>query len=276
LTSHSAAAVAALAERGVSTLPPLGLVLGSGLGGLADEAEEAVVIPYAEIPGYPVPSVPGHSGRLVIGKIAGKQVALFQGRGHYYERGDARAMFVAIETFKRLGGRTLFLTNAAGGLHTHWRPPTLVAITDHINFAGANPLIGLPNDDRFVPMTRAYDRALLASLKEAARTADVDLHEGVYMWFSGPSFETPAEIHAAKILGASLVGMSTVPEVLIARFFGLRCVAASLVTNFAAGLSGGDPSHKETQEFAALGSQQFRRLLRAFIAAHDDEPQGRA
>ncbi|MGD0564222.1 MAG: purine-nucleoside phosphorylase [Roseiarcus sp.] len=276
MTVQSDAALAALAERGVASLPPLGFVLGSGLGALADEVEDALAIPYSDIPGFPAPSVAGHRGRLVVGALEGRRVALFQGRGHYYERGDARAMFVAIETFKRLGGRTLFLTNAAGGLHTHWRPPTLVAITDHINFAGANPLIGLPNDDRFVPMTRAYDRALLASLKEAARTADVDLHEGVYMWFSGPSFETPAEIHAAKILGASLVGMSTVPEVLIARFFGLRCVAASLVTNFAAGLSGGDPSHKETQEFAALGSQQFRRLLRAFIAAHDDEPQGRA
>jgi purine-nucleoside phosphorylase len=276
LTVQSDAALAALAERGVASLPPLGFVLGSGLGALADEVEDALAIPYSDIPGFPAPSVAGHRGRLVVGALEGRRVALFQGRGHYYERGDARAMFVAIETFKRLGGRTLFLTNAAGGLHTHWRPPTLVAITDHINFAGANPLIGLPNDDRFVPMTQAYDRALLASLKEAARTAAVDLHEGVYMWFSGPSFETPAEIHAAKILGASLVGMSTVPEVLIARFFGLRCVAASLVTNFAAGLSGGDPSHKETQEFAALGSQQFRRLLRAFIAAHDDEPQGRA
>ena len=276
MTVQSDAALAALAERGVASLPPLGFVLGSGLGALADEVEDALAIPYSDIPGFPAPSVAGHRGRLVVGALEGRRVALFQGRGHYYERGDARAMFVAIETFKRLGGRTLFLTNAAGGLHTHWRPPTLVAITDHINFAGANPLIGLPDDQRFVPLTQAYDRALLATLKSAARVAAVELREGVYMWFSGPSFETPAEIHAAKILGASLVGMSTVPEVLIARFFGLRCVVASLVSNFAAGLSGGDPSHKETQEFAALGSQQFRRLLRAFIAAHDDEPQGRA
>ena len=266
----SDAAVAALAERGVTSLPSLGFVLGSGLGGLADEVEGALAIPYKEIPGFPVPSVAGHSGRLVIGKLEGRRVALFQGRGHYYERGDARAMFAAIETFKRLGGQTLFLTNAAGGLHTHWKPPALAAITDHINFAGANPLIGTPTDDRFVPLTEAYDRDLLATLKGAARAADIDLHEGVYMWFSGPSFETPAEIRAAKILGADLVGMSTVPEVLIARFLGLRCAAASMVTNFAAGLSGGDPSHKETQEFALLGSQQFRRLLRAFIAAYED------
>ncbi len=272
----SDSALAALAERGVTSLPPLGFVLGSGLGGLADEVENALAVPYREIPGFPVPAVAGHHGRLVVGALEGRRVALFQGRGHYYERGDARAMFVAIETFKRLGGRTLFLTNAAGGLHTHWRPPALAAITDHINFAGVNPLIGLPGDDRFVPMTQGYDRELLACLKKAARSAEIDLHEGVYMWFSGPSFETPAEIRAAKILGADLVGMSTVPEVLIARFFGLRCVAASLVTNYAAGLSGGDPSHKETQEVAALGSQQFRRLLRAFIAAYDDEPQGRA
>jgi len=269
----SDAAIEALAKRGVTSLPPLGLVLGSGLGGLADEVEDALAIPYRDIPGFPVPSVAGHSGRLVVGALEGRRVALFQGRGHYYERGDSRAMFAAIETFQRLGGRTLFLTNAAGGLHAHWRPPALAAIVDHINFAGANPLIGLPTDERFVPLTQAYDRELLATLKRAARSADVDLREGVYMWFSGPSFETPAEIRAAKILGADLVGMSTVPEVLIARFFGLRCVAASLVTNFAAGLSGGDPSHKETQEVAQLGSQQFRRLLRAFIAAHDDEPQ---
>jgi purine-nucleoside phosphorylase len=254
----------------VTSLPPLGLVLGSGLGGLADEAADALTIPYSDIPGFPAPSVAGHAGRLVVGALEGRRVALFQGRGHYYERGDPRAMAVAIETFKRLGGRTLVLTNAAGGLHAHWRPPALVAITDHINFAGANPLIGLPTDDRFVPMTQAYDRQLLASLKVAARAAGVDLHEGVYMWFSGPSFETPAEIRAAKVLGADLVGMSTVPEVLIARYFGLRCAAVSLVTNFAAGLSGGDPSHKETQEVAALGSQKFRRLLSAFVAARDE------
>ena len=271
MTSQSAA-VAALAERGVSTLPSLGLVLGSGLGGLADEAEEAVVVPYADIPGFPVPSVPGHSGRLVIGKIAGKQVALFQGRGHYYERGDPREMFTAIEAFSRLGGRTLFLTNAAGGLQADWRPPALAAIVDHINFAGANPLIGLPGYERFVPLTHAYDRALLATLKGAARAAEVELREGVYMWFSGPSFETPAEIRAAKILGADLVGMSTVPEVLIARYFGLRVVACSLVTNFAAGLSGGAPSHDETQAVAARGSRQFGALLKAFIAAHEDAP----
>ncbi len=261
-------ALEALAKRGIAALPPLGLVLGSGLGPLADDAEGAVAIPYADIPGFPIPSVAGHSGRLVVGRIEGKMVALFQGRSHYYERGDPKAMGIAIATFKRLGGKTLFLTNAAGGLHADWTPPALVAITDHINFSGSNPLFGHRGDDRFVPLNAAYDPALLASLKDIAKARGVRLREGVYMWFSGPSFETPAEIRAAKILGADLVGMSTAPEVILARLHGLTCVAVSLVTNLAAGLAPSAPSHRETQEFAALGSAQFKSLLRGFIAAH--------
>lgn len=268
MTASVDSALAALARHGVTTLPELAFVLGTGLGPLADEAENAIAIPYGEIPGFPVSGVVGHKGRLVIGDIEGRRVALFQGRGHYYEHGDARAMAVAIETFKRLGGRTLFLTNAAGGLHPEWEPPALVAITDHINFAGTNPLFGVPTSDRFVPMTRAYDPDLTDALRAAARTAEVTLHEGVYMWFNGPSFETPAEIRMAKLLGADLVGMSTVPEVILARFHKLDCVAVSLVTNFAAGLKGGDPSHDETTEYANLGSARFRKLLRAFIASH--------
>jgi purine-nucleoside phosphorylase len=262
-------AIAALANQGVSELPPLGVVLGSGLGSLADEVEGATSILYETIPGFPIPTVSGHAGRLVVGTLEGRRVALFQGRGHYYERGDAKAMASAIETFKRLGGRTLVLTNAAGGLRPEWAPPSLVSIVDHINFAGANPLIGLASDDRFVPLTHAYDSELRSLLRHVAQNSGIELHEGVYMWFSGPSFETPAEIRAAKILGADLVGMSTVPEVILARLHGLRCVAVSLVTNFAAGLSGGDPSHAETKEMANEGSARFKKLLRAFIKAHD-------
>ena len=268
MTPNADAAIETLARHGLTSLPPLGFVLGSGLGLLADEVEGPISIPYTDVPGFPQPSVAGHKGRIVVGTLERRRVALFQGRGHYYERGDPRAMGVAIETFRRLGGKTLFLTNAAGGLHTEWEPPALVAITDHINFSGANPLIGHPSDDRFVPLTRAYDPNLLDTLRGAARRADVDLREGVYMWFNGPSFETPAEIRMAKILGADLVGMSTVPEVILARLHGLNCVAVSLVTNFAAGLSGGDPSHAETQDYAARGSADFRRLLRAFVRAH--------
>jgi len=266
MTANPDAAIAALKAHGLDALPSLAIVLGSGLGPLADEASEAIAIPYADSPGFPTPTVAGHAGRLVVGRIDGKRVALFQGRCHYYEHGRADAMRIVIETFRKLGGETLILTNAAGGLNTDWKPPSLVAITDHINFAGANPLIGGPGGDRrFVPLTQAYDKALRARLHVAAEREGIVLHDGVYMWFSGPSFETPAEIRAAKILGADLVGMSTVPEVILARFVGLRCAAVSVVTNYAAGLSGGDPSHEETQEYARLASDRFRRLLRAFI-----------
>jgi purine-nucleoside phosphorylase len=262
------AAIDALKARGLDSLPPLAIVLGSGLGAFADEARDAIAISYLDIPGFPVPSVEGHAGRLVVGTIEDQRVALFQGRGHYYERGDANAMRIAIETFRKLGGETLLLTNAAGGLKTEWRPPALVAITDHINFSGMNPLIGHLGSDRFVPLTKAYDPALVAALHETARGADVELNEGVYMWFSGPSFETPAEIRAARILGADLVGMSTVPEVILARRAGLRCAAVSVVTNYAAGLAGGDPSHEETQAVANEAAGRFKRLLRGFIRSY--------
>ncbi|MGO9421463.1 purine-nucleoside phosphorylase [Roseiarcus sp.] len=265
-------AIVALKKHGLETLPSLGIVLGSGLGPFADEAADAVAVAYSELPGFPVPSVEGHAGRLVVGAVEGKRVALFQGRGHYYECGDAGVMRVAIDTFKSLGGETLLLTNAAGGLNTEWRPPSLVAITDHINFSGANPLIGHPGADRFVPLTRAYDPDLIEMLHRAARTSNVELHEGVYMWFSGPSFETPAEIRAARTLGADLVGMSTVPEVILARRAGLRVAAVSVVTNYAAGLAGGDPSHDETQEYARLAADRFKSLLRAFIRSYEAKP----
>ena len=267
------AAIAKLKTRGLESLPSLAIVLGSGLGAFANEARKAIAVPYADIPGFPVPTVEGHIGRLVVGEIEGRKVALFQGRGHYYERGDVNAMRGAIETFRRLGGDTMLLTNAAGGLNKEWRPPSLVAITDHINFAGANPLIGESGMERFVPLTHAYDEGMLADLRAAARSADVVLNKGVYMWFSGPSFETPAEIRAARILGADLVGMSTVPEVILARRNGLRCAAVSVVTNFAAGLAGGDPSHEETQEYANRAADAFKRLLRAFIRAHTERDE---
>jgi purine-nucleoside phosphorylase len=269
MTANTDLAIAALNARGLASLPSLAIVLGTGLGSLADAAANATAVAYPDIPGFPIPTVEGHAGRLVVGDIEGRRVALFQGRGHYYERGDPRAMAVAIETFRVLGGHTLILTNAAGGLNKDWRPPALVAIIDHINFSGMNPLIGRPGKDSFVPLTHAYDEGLRAKLHEAARVSDIELREGVYMWFSGPSFETPAEIRAARILGADLVGMSTVPEVILARRAGLRCAAVSVVTNFAAGLAGGDPSHDETQEYARLGADRFQRLLRGFIRGYE-------
>ena len=262
------AAIDALRRRGLASLPSIAIVLGSGLGAFADEARDATAISYLDVPDFPTPTVEGHAGRLVVGTIEGQRVALFQGRGHYYERGDANAMRIAIDAFRALGGKTLLLTNAAGGLNKEWPPPSLVAITDHINFSGMNPLIGHLGPDRFVPLTKAYDAALIATLHEAARSAAVELNEGVYMWFSGPSFETPAEIRAARILGADLVGMSTVPEVILARRAGLRCAAVSVVTNYAAGLAGGDPSHEETQTVAHEAAHRFKRLLRGFIRSY--------
>ena len=262
------AAIGALKSSGLDSLPPLAIVLGSGLGAFADEARDAIAVSYVDIPGFPKPSVEGHAGRLVVGTIEGQRLALFQGRGHYYELGDAGAMRIAIDTFRGLGGEALLLTNAAGGLNQEWRPPALVAITDHINFSGLNPLIGHVGSDRFVPLTKAYDEALLAQLHGAASGAGVELNEGVYMWFSGPSFETPAEIRAARILGADLVGMSTVPEVILGRRAGLRCAAVSVVTNYAAGLAGGDPSHEETQAVAHEAADRFKRLLRGFIRSY--------
>src|ERR1700677_1747729 len=265
-------AIDALRSRGLNSLPPLAIVLGSGLGAFADEARDAIAISYADISGFPKPSVEGHAGRLVVGAIEDQRVALFQGGDHYYERGDANAMRIAIETFRNLGGETMLLTSTGGGLRTEWRPPALVAITDHINFSGTNPLIGHSGSDRFLPFTKAYDEMLLATLHDAAKSAGVELNEGVYMWFSGPSLETPAEIRAARILGADLVGMSTVPEVILARRAGLRCAAVSVVTNYAAGLAGGDPSHEETQAVAHEAADRFKRLLRGFIRSYRPQP----
>src|SRR5271166_4731629 len=173
MTANMEAAIAALQAKGLDALPRLAIVLGSGLGPFADEAASAISMPYADIPGFPLPSVEGHAGRLVVGDIEGSRVALFQGRGHYYERGDAGAMRVAIDAFRALGGETLILTNAAGGLNKDWPPPSLVAITDHINFSGMNPLIGRPGKDSFVPLAHAYDEGLRAKLREAARVRDI-------------------------------------------------------------------------------------------------------
>ena len=176
----------------------------------------------------------------------------------------------AIRAMAELGCETLLQTNAAGSLRFDMPPGSLMAITDHINFTGVNPLFGLGGgDNRFVDMVNSYDPALTQRLLAAAKAANILCHDGVYIWFCGPSFETPAEIRAAKILGADLVGMSTVPEVILARLYGLRCLAVSMVTNFGAGLAGGDPSHAETKEVANEGSALFRQLLRAFIKAYD-------
>ncbi|ASQ05487.1 purine-nucleoside phosphorylase [Sinorhizobium meliloti WSM1022] len=247
--------------------PRYGIVLGSGLGSLVDAVAEPLRIPYADIPGFPVSSVSGHAGEFVAGRIGDTPVAVLSGRAHYYERGDANAMRVPIETLKRIGVENLILTNSAGSLREDMPPGSVMRIADHIAFASANPLIGVESDERFVGMTNAYDAALAIGMEEAAERLGIPLARGVYMWFSGPSFETPAEIRMARILGADAVGMSTVPEVILARFFGLKVAAASVVTNFAAGMTGSELSHEETKQMAPLGGTRLAAILKEMISS---------
>lgn len=266
----SAAALDVIRSRGVAERISFGIVLGTGLVRLGDEVEDAIAIPYTDLPGFPHATVSGHPGRLVIGRLAGKRVALMQGRGHYYESGDAQIMRPALETLAGLGASTVMLTNAAGSLHADWVPGTLSLIRDHINFSGCNPLMKEMGDQRFVNMTDAYDAKLRRRLRIAASHAGVNVNEGVYMWFSGPTFETPAEIKMAKLLGADLVGMSTVPEVILARLLGLNVCAISVITNLGAGILGAKPSHGETKEVALSGSVLLKRLLLAFLKLPED------
>ena len=245
------------------------MVLGTGLGTLADEAEKAVAIPYEDLPGFPKVGVTGHSGKLVIGKIAGKQIAMMTGRAHYYENGDANAMRGALAAFKAAGLKRLLLTNACGSLRPDWRPGAIAIVSDHINYAGMNPLIGEKSDARFVTMNDAYDPAMRAALRAGAAAAGVPVHEGVYLWYSGPSFETPAEIRMSRILGADIIGMSTAPEVILARFLGLRVAALSLITNLAAGIEGARPSHAETKEVGKRGAADLKKIVRAFLSQPD-------
>lgn len=242
----------------------LGIVLGSGLGHLA-KAVEGAAVPYADLPGFPHAGVSGHVSRLVVGSLQGVRVAAFAGRAHYYETGDAAAMRLPLEVLRELGARTLLLTNAAGSLDPQMPTGSVMALADHINVSGMNPLIGEPTDARFVPMTDAHDPALRARLRAAAEAEGVDLREGVYAWYSGPSFETPAEIRMIRTLGADAVGMSTVPEVILARFLGLRVAALSVITNMAAGLSDEAISHDHTKAMAPLGAAKLERVLRRFL-----------
>ena len=242
----------------------LGLILGSGLGHLAD-AVQGVAIDYADLPGFPHAGVSGHNPKLVVGDLEGVRAAVFGGRAHYYESGNPAVMRLPLEVLKALGAEAVIATNAAGSLRPDIRPGDLMLLSDHINFSGLNPLIGEPTDARFVPMTDAHDPALRARLRAAADAEGVALPEGVYAWYSGPSFETPAEIRALKILGADPVGMSTVPEVILSRFLGLRVAALSAITNMAAGLSAEKISHEHTKAMAPLGAAKLERLLRRFL-----------
>lgn len=251
--------------------PGLGLILGSGLGPLADEVEVAAAVPYADIPGFPVSTVPGHAGRLLIGRLAGKPVAVMQGRFHYYEGYPLRQIVLPIRTLRALGVETLVITNAAGGLNPEFAPADLMLITDHINLMGANPLIG-PNDDatgpRFPDMTLAYPAALRDLAVRTAREMDIPLRQGIYVAVSGPSFETPAERRMLRLLGGDAVGMSTVPEVIAASHAGMQVLGFSAIANVATGGPEQPPdSHEEVLATVNRAGERLVRLLRRIVAA---------
>lgn len=245
--------------------PRVGIVLGSGLGPLADDVTDATAVPYDHLHGFPTPGVGGHAGRLLLGAISGTPVAMLQGRAHYYESGRADSMMAPVRTLAALGCETLILTNAAGSLREEVGPGSVMAISDHISLTGVSPLFGEPGDGKFVNMVDAYDPALRARLHETALATGLALHEGVYAWFCGPHFETPAEIRAARVLGADAVGMSTVPECILARHAGMRVAALSIVTNLAAGMGDIGLSHDQTLSVAATAAGDVRKLLLAFL-----------
>ncbi|MEM7487925.1 MAG: purine-nucleoside phosphorylase [Pseudomonadota bacterium] len=263
--SRSGDLAALVRDRAGAEAPRYGLILGSGLSHLAGRVE-GVAIDYADLQGFPGAHVSGHDPKLVIGHLGGTRVAVFGGRSHYYETGKPDAMRVPLEVLADLGAEAVIATNAAGSLRADMPTGSLMLLSDHINFSGLNPLIGEPTEARFVPMTDAHDPDLRAALRDAARAEGVDMAEGVYAWYSGPSFETPAEIRALRTLGADAVGMSTVPEVILARFLGLRAAAVSTITNMAAGLSDEAIGHEHTKAMAPLGAAKLERVLTRFLA----------
>jgi len=241
------------------------LVLGSGLSGLGDLLTDRIAIPYSALEGFPGGGVSGHGRELLIGMMGGKRIAILTGREHYYEHGNAAAMRPALEVIAGLGAKTLLLTNSAGSLDPAVGPGELMLLADHINYAGMNPLIGEPTDRRFVNMVDCYDPGLRAKAHAIAGRLGIALKEGIYLWYSGPSFETVAEIQMAIRLGANAVGMSTAPEVILGRMLGLRVWACSSITNMGAGLSDEKISHEHTKSVAKTGAQKLERLIPALV-----------
>lgn len=249
--------------------PTVGMILGSGLGDYADTLEEAVRIPYSQIPNFPVPTVPGHSGALVFGRKQGRTVVVLQGRIHFYEGLSQQEITLPVRVLAALGVKTLILTNAAGGVNLNFRPGDLMLLRDHINFSGANPLIG-PNLDEFGPrfpdMSDLYNAELRNRILDAAQEAGIPMQQGVYAMYSGPNYETPAEIRMFRCMGADAVGMSTVPEALVAGHCGMKVVGVSCITNMAAGVLPQKLSHAEVIETADRVHDTFHKLINTVLA----------
>jgi len=270
------ALVAAVRAR-TTLVPEVGIVLGSGLGGLADELDAPVSIPFAEMPGWPAATAPGHAGRLLLGHLAGRPVVMLQGRFHLYEGNDAGLVVQPVLLFRALGARAVVLTNAAGGLDPSFRPGTLMVMRDHINLTGRNPLIG-PNagelGDRFTDLSEAWSPRLRQRLHAAAAAEGVPLAEGVYVGLVGPNYETPAEVRMLAGLGGHAVGMSTVLECIAARWVGLEVCGVSLVTNAGAGYSGEPLTHEEVLAAGAEAGPRLARVIRRFVADLADLADG--
>ena len=252
-----------------NVVPKIALVLGSGLGAFADEFEEPVRIPYQEIPGFVSSTAMGHAGQLVIGKVGGVPVLAMQGRVHYYEGYSLEEVTFPVRTFKLMGVETLILTNAAGGVDVELSQGALMVISDHLNLMGVNPLRG-PNDERFGPrfpdMSEVYARDLQEMVGEEAKNLGVTIRRGVYAALTGPSYETPAEIHMLRAFGADAVGMSTVPEAIVGRHMGMKVLGISCITNMAAGISEEPINHEEVIETGERVRSTFTQLLRKLIA----------
>ena len=256
-------AAAYLRER-IKTNPTMGLVLGSGLGSFADELEDAVSIPFSDIPGFPVPTVEGHAGTLVVGKHQGKVVAALKGRVHFYEGQPQQVITIPVRVLKLLGVNTLLLTNAAGGVNLRFSAGALMLVSDHINYSGASPLTGDNLEafgPRFPDMSDIYTRSLRHALKERAAESGIALEEGVYAMYMGPNYETPAEIRMFRTMGADAVGMSTVPEAIVARHAGMQVIGISCITNMAAGILDAPLCHAEVVETAARVRGEFLEVV---------------
>lgn len=248
--------------------PEIGLILGSGLGVLAEEITEPIILPYADIPEFPVSTVEGHKGQLVVGELCGKLVVAMQGRFHYYEGYSMDQVTFPVRVMKLLGVETLIVTNAAGSVNESFVPGDLMLITDHINCMGANPLVGA-NDERFGPrfpdMSEAYNKELRGLAKQIAAKQSLDLKEGIYVGNTGPTYETPAEVRMARVIGGDAVGMSTVPEVIVARHCGMKVLGISCLTNMAAGILDQPLSHDEVMETTEKVKERFLRFIKEIV-----------
>jgi purine-nucleoside phosphorylase len=262
-------ALEAAVRRRTDIVPEVGIVLGSGLGGLADDVEGPVSIPFEDLPGWPAATAPGHVGRLILGRLGGRPAVLLQGRFHLYEGNAPGLVIQPVLLFKRLGARVVVLTNASGGLDPSFGPGTLMVITDHINLTGLNPVMGQNADsigERFPDLTTAWSPGLRSQLHVAGRAENVELADGIYVGLTGPNYETPAEVRMLAGLGGHAVGMSTVMEAIAARWAGLEVCGVSLVTNSGAGYTGEPLTHEEVLAAGAEAGPRLARVIRRFVA----------